>query len=149
MMAKTVLVVEDDPILCVAAEEMFVANGFKVKSTNRAEHAVKIVAHCAAQTVFLFIVLLSTCVAARTQSWIGEATYYGARTQMTCAHRFLPFGTHVRVTNLANNRSVVLIVYDRGPFMKGRIIDVSTLAADMLGFRRAGVAQVELKSVTD
>jgi rare lipoprotein A len=95
------------------------------------------------------IVLLSTCVVAWAQNWIGEATYYGARTQMTCAYRFLPFGTHVRVTNLANNRSVVLVVHDRGPFMRGRIIDVSTLAADMLGFRRAGIAQVEVKTLTE
>ena len=99
--------------------------------------------------ITVVIVSLSTCVAAQAQSWVGEATYYGARTQMTCAHRFLPFGTRVRVTNLANNRSVVLIVHDRGPFMRGRIIDVSTLAADMLGFRRAGVAKVEVKTLTE
>jgi rare lipoprotein A len=41
---------------------------------------------------------------------------------MACAHRSLPFGTHVRVTNLSNNRSTVLVVNDRGPFLKGRII---------------------------
>jgi Lytic transglycolase len=46
----------------------------------------------------------------------------------------LPFGTHVRVTNLSNNRATVLVVSDRGPFFKGRIIDVSTGAADVLGF---------------
>lgn len=68
---------------------------------------------------------------------------------MTCAHRRLPFGTRVRVTNLSNNRSVLLIVHDRGPYVRGRIIDVSPLAADMLGFRHAGLAQVEVKTVTD
>jgi rare lipoprotein A len=68
---------------------------------------------------------------------------------MTCAHRYLPFGTRVRVTNLSNNRSVVLIVHDRGPYIRGRIIDVSPLAADMLGFRQAGLAQVEVKTFTD
>jgi rare lipoprotein A len=94
------------------------------------------------------IVLLSTCIAAEAQSWTGKASYYGARTQTTCAHRSLPFGTHVRVTNLANKRSVVLIVHDRGPFISGRIIDISAMAADMLGFRRAGLAQVEVKTLT-
>jgi peptidoglycan lytic transglycosylase len=53
---------------------------------------------------------------------------------MTCAHRSLPLGTHVRVTNLSNNRSAVLVVSDRGPFIKGRIVDVSNGAADVLGF---------------
>jgi rare lipoprotein A len=95
------------------------------------------------------IVLLSTCVAAQAKNWTGKASYYGARTQLTCAHRFLPFGTHVRVTNLSNNRSVVLVVDDRGSYIKGRIIDVSTLAADKLGFRRAGVAQVEVENLTE
>ena len=61
----------------------------------------------------------------------------------------LPFGTRVRVTNLSSNRSVVLIVHDRGPYIRGRIIDASPLAADMLGFRHAGLAQVEVKTFTD
>ena len=94
-------------------------------------------------------ILLAAPAAAKAQSWTGKASYYGARSLMTCAHRRLPFGTHVRVTNLSNNRSVVLVVHDRGPFIRGRIIDVSTLAADMLDFRRAGVVQVEVKTLTD
>lgn len=68
---------------------------------------------------------------------------------MTCAHRSLPFGTQVRVTNLANQKSTVLMVNDRGPFIKGRVIDVSTKAADLLGFRRAGVVQVAVETVSD
>lgn len=68
---------------------------------------------------------------------------------MTCAHRSLPFGTHLRVTNLSNNRSAVLVVNDRGPLIKGRIIDVSTGAADILGFRRAGLAPVTVDSDVD
>jgi rare lipoprotein A len=68
---------------------------------------------------------------------------------MACAHRSLPFGTHVRVTNLSNNRSAVLVVNDRGPFIEGRIIDVSIGAADVLGFRRAGLAQVTVKTDVD
>jgi len=68
---------------------------------------------------------------------------------MTCAHRSLPLGTHIRVTNLSNNRSAVLVVNDRGPFINGRIIDVSTGAADVLGFRRAGLARVTVETEVD
>jgi rare lipoprotein A len=89
------------------------------------------------------LAFLASCAAAQAQSWTGKASYYRGRGRMTCAHRSLPFGTHVRVTNLSNNRSAVLVVNDRGPFIDGRIIDVSTSAADVLGFRRAGLAPVE------
>jgi rare lipoprotein A len=61
------------------------------------------------------------------------------------AHCTLPFGTHVRVHNLDNGRSAVVTVVDRGPFARGRIIDVSTVAADALGMRQAGVARVRLE----
>jgi rare lipoprotein A len=52
----------------------------------------------------------------------------------TAAHRTLPFGTHVRVTNRENHRSVVVRINDRGPFVRGRIIDVTPAAAKILGF---------------
>ncbi|PNG27988.1 hypothetical protein CR492_00550 [Methylocella silvestris] len=68
---------------------------------------------------------------------------------MTCAHRSLPFGTQVRVTNLSNKRSVLLVVNDRGPFIAGRIVDVSTGAADALGFRHQGVARVALETIVN
>lgn len=88
----------------------------------------------------------------------GKASYYGygGRTAngerhnaqaMTAAHRSLPFGTMVRVTNQSNGKSVVLRINDRGPFVRGRIVDVSTAAADSLGFRRQGVAKVTLAVV--
>ncbi len=67
---------------------------------------------------------------------------------MTCAHRSLPFGTQVRVTNLANQRSMVLVVSDRGPYIKGRIIDVSKTAAATLGFREAGLIDVSVETLT-
>lgn len=95
------------------------------------------------------VAVLASCGAAQAQSWTGKASYYRGRGHMTCAHRSLPFGTHVRVTNLSNNRSTVLVVSDRGPFIKGRIIDVSTGAADILGFRRAGVARVTVETDVD
>lgn len=65
---------------------------------------------------------------------------------MTAAHRSLPFGTRVRVTNLRNGRSVTLRVNDRGPFVGGRIIDVTRAAASKLGFVGAGVTRVRIEA---
>jgi len=62
--------------------------------------------------------------------------------QLTAAHRSLPFGTRVRVTNLANGRRVVVRINDRGPFKKGRVLDVT--AARKLGFAQSGLAHVRL-----
>jgi rare lipoprotein A len=95
------------------------------------------------------LALLAYCSPGQAQSWTGKASYYHGRGPMTCAHRSLPLGTHVRVTNLSNNRSAVLVVSDRGPFIKGRIIDVSNGAADVLGFRRAGLARVTVETAAD
>jgi rare lipoprotein A len=96
--------------------------------------------------------------AAQAQSWVGKASYYGMKGRtasgsrvggFTAAHRTLPFGSRVRVTNLHNSRSVVVVINDRGPFTGGRVIDVSTTAADHLGFRSAGVARVRVDTVSD
>jgi rare lipoprotein A len=65
--------------------------------------------------------------------------------EMVAAHRTLAFGTRVRVENLANGRSAVVTIIDRGPFIKGRIIDVSTGAARALGF--SGLQRVRLSVV--
>lgn len=67
---------------------------------------------------------------------------------LTAAHRSYPFGTVVRVTNLANDRHVTLRINDRGPFVPGRIIDVSKRAANELGFVRAGLAEVRVEVLT-
>ena len=67
---------------------------------------------------------------------------------LTAAHRKLRFGTRVRVTNRRNGRSVVLRINDRGPFIKGRIIDVSRAAAAKLGFRGRGHAPVVVSPVS-
>ena len=64
--------------------------------------------------------------------------------QLTAAHRTLPFGTRVRVTNLANGKRVVVRITDRGPFEKGRVLDVTPAAARKLGFANAGLAHVRL-----
>ena len=64
---------------------------------------------------------------------------------MTAAHRSLPFGTQVQVTNLDNGRSVIVRINDRGPFSGGRVIDLSTGAARVLGVIQSGVAPVRLE----
>lgn len=64
---------------------------------------------------------------------------------MTAAHRSLPFGTQVKVTNVRNGRSVVVRINDRGPYAKGRIIDLSKAAAKKIGVSRSGVARVKLE----
>ena len=77
---------------------------------------------------------------------LGLASYYGAA-GLTAAHRSLPMGTRVKVLNLDNGRSVILRIMDRGPFIRGRVIDVSTAAAQALGFRDAGLAHVKIDAV--
>lgn len=91
----------------------------------------------------------------------GKATFYskratGSRTangerlnndSLTCAHRTFPFGTMLRVKNPANGRAVVVRVNDRGPFIRGRIIDLSWRAAKELGIIAQGVAMVEVEKV--
>lgn len=88
----------------------------------------------------------------------GTASYYadrftGKRTasgeaydpeDFTAAHRSLPFGTHVRVTDMQSRRSVIVRVNDRGPWGKGRIIDISRAAARELGLIRRGHGRVQL-----
>jgi len=63
---------------------------------------------------------------------------------LTAAHKSLPFGTRVRVTNLRNGRSVVVRINDRGPYIRGRIIDLSRRAAGVVGMRNAGVVPVRV-----
>jgi rare lipoprotein A len=65
----------------------------------------------------------------------------------TAAHKLLPLPVHVRVTNLANGRSMIVRVNDRGPFVKGRIIDLSAGAAKQLGFQRKGTTRVRVETV--
>ncbi len=85
---------------------------------------------------------------ASVYSYSATRTASGARASpsaLTAAHRSLPFGTLVRVTNTRNGRSVVVRINDRGPFVHGRIIDVTPAAAQALGF--SGIAHVTLDVV--
>ena len=92
-----------------------------------------------------FLVVFVTASQARAE-WIGQASYYSNPRHggLIAAHRTLPFGTRLLVTNLGNGRSVTVVVVDRGPFVRNRILDVSTNAADALGFRGAGLARVKI-----
>jgi rare lipoprotein A len=65
--------------------------------------------------------------------------------EFVAAHKTLPFGTSVQVTAIDTGRSAVVRINDRGPFGRGRVIDLSTAAAERLGFRRAGVTAVRLE----
>lgn len=86
-------------------------------------------------------------------SWYGPG-YVGNRTasgevftsyKLTAAHRTLPFGTRVRVVNTATGAATVVTINDRGPFIRGRVIDLSEAAARAVGVYRAGLAPVELQ----
>jgi rare lipoprotein A len=89
----------------------------------------------------------------------GIASYYGKEHhgkktangetfdmfKLTAAHRSLPFGTQVRVTNLSNQRSVIVRINDRGPYYQGRIIDLSQAAAERLEMIKSGITQVKVE----
>ena len=111
------------------------------------------------KTLFVSTLLVSTVATlvvalpsvASAQSGIASVYGYGGRTAsgermtpgaLTAAHRTLPFGTMVRVTNTGTGRSVVVRINDRGPFVRGRVIDLTPAAAHALGF--SGLANVTL-----
>ncbi len=117
-------------------------------------------------TIFLFVVFilfLNSCVRRQIlppenvqtglASWYGP-NFHGKPTSsqeiydmydMTAAHRSLPFGTQVMVTNMKNGKSVIVRINDRGPFIKGRIIDLSYAAAQMLDMTGEGVVPVKIE----
>jgi rare lipoprotein A len=87
---------------------------------------------------------------ASVYAYSGEKTASGQRAHpggFTAAHRTLPFGTKVKVTNKRNGRSVTVRINDRGPFVRGRIIDLTPAAARVLGF--SGLAPVEVTKVSE
>ncbi|MDL5047643.1 septal ring lytic transglycosylase RlpA family protein [Oscillatoria amoena NRMC-F 0135] len=106
--------------------------------------------------VFLFL-----CTAAHAQVQTGKASFYADKfegrptasgekyrhNKLTAAHKTLPFGTKVKVTNLENNQAVEVIINDRGPYIDGRIIDLSRSAAEQLGFINQGLAEVKVEVI--
>ncbi|WP_286831392.1 MULTISPECIES: septal ring lytic transglycosylase RlpA family protein [Kordiimonas] len=90
-------------------------------------------------------------------SWYGR-DFHGKKTAngeiynmnaLTAAHKTLPLPTYVKVTNLENGRTILLRVNDRGPFVKGRIIDISRRGAQLLGFDKQGVTKVRVQAVDE
>jgi rare lipoprotein A (peptidoglycan hydrolase) len=84
--------------------------------------------------------------------WQDQMTATGElfdRRELTAAHLTLPFGTRVAVVNVINGRSVVVRINDRGPYIKGRIIDLSDAAAGVIGMREVGVVPVKLTILND
>lgn len=112
--------------------------------------------------IYITILLIACFLPASAQKQQhGKASYYskkatGMRTasgekihhdSLTCAHRSYPFGTKLKVTNLSNGKTVVVEVIDRGPFGRGRIIDLSYAAAKQLGMLSQGVASVKVETL--
>ena len=111
--------------------------------------------------IVIFLLTVFPFYIANAQVEFGTASYYGidfhgkttasgetySQNKLTAAHKTLPLGTILKVTNAQNNKSVYVKVHDRGPFVKGRIVDVSTKAAELLGFRNKGTAYVKLEVV--
>lgn len=106
-----------------------------------------------------FGLIVATPIASHAQcggaSWYGPG-FHGKRTAsgerfnssaLTAAHRSMRFGTKVRVTNSKTGKSVIVRINDRGPFIKGRIIDLSSGAASKIGIKRSGVGRVCLKVI--
>jgi rare lipoprotein A len=112
---------------------------------------MKVERHVVFGTLF-FAAALTSCLPAAAAPQIGIASVYsGERTAngeyahasaLTAAHRTLPFGTRVEVTNVRTGRSVVVRINDRGPFIRGRIIDLTPAGARAIGF--SGLASVKL-----
>lgn len=111
--------------------------------------------------ILLFLLCIVTFSSVYGQVQTGKASFYadkfeGTQTasgekyrhkKFTAAHKTLPFGTRVRVTNLSNNESVEVVINDRGPYVEGRVIDVSKAAAEKLGFVNLGLAEVKIEVV--
>jgi rare lipoprotein A len=105
---------------------------------------------------FIFLVVLS-----KAQIQTGKASFYADKfegsptasgqkykhSKLTAAHKSLPFGTKVKVTNLANEHTVEVVINDRGPYVDNRVIDLSKSAAERLGFVNQGLADVKIEIV--
>ena len=105
---------------------------------------------CGAAMICGFAPAMAQSGIASIYAYDGEKTASGERARpggLTAAHRTLPFGTKVKVTNKRNGRSVTVRINDRGPFVRGRIIDVTPAAARALGF--SGLAPVEVTTVSE
>lgn len=115
----------------------------------------------AMKIILISLICLFTIPAIGQKIQKGKASYYASKFDgrptasgekfsnkaLTAAHPKLPFGTMVKVTNVKNGKHVILRINDRGPFSKGRIIDVTQKAAKQLGFYKEGIAVVKVEVV--
>lgn len=111
--------------------------------------------------VLSLIFCLSLALTATAQVQTGKASFYADKfegsltasgekyrhSRLTAAHKTLPFGTRVRVTNTANNKTVEVVINDRGPYVEDRIIDLSKSAAERLDFINQGLADVRVEVI--
>lgn len=112
-----------------------------------------------AAKAIVFVIMAFTTLGLGAQTYKGKASFYGPgfngrkcangqvfdMNKLTCAHKTLPFGTMLKVTNLKNGKSTIVEVTDRGPYVRGRIIDLSKSAAEKIDMIKAGVANVEIE----
>lgn len=110
------------------------------------------VLRCVPRTILFLILLSSPAISSQigiaSVYWEGRHTASGERFRpngLTAAHRHLPFGTYVRVTNTRTGRSVIVRINDRGPFVRGRIIDLTPVAARAIGISGLGQVQLEVQ----
>lgn len=108
---------------------------------------------------YVFAALVAVASSSAHADTVGKASFYGKElagrktasgerfnpSAMTAAHRSLPFGTRLKLTNTANGHSVMVRVNDRGPFVRGRTLDVSLGAAQALGFAGRGIASLRIE----
>lgn len=136
--------------------------GYKLPLPSNLMHVAKSIAIASAVAL-----CLSSCVGSapafgeKGYTEEGKASYYARKFQgrkmangdpyrrgkLTAAHKTLPFGTKVKVTNLQTNETVKVKITDRGPFVRGRIVDLSESAAKRVGMLKAGVVPVKVKVV--
>lgn len=113
------------------------------------------------RNILYFALLLFFATASFAQTQTGKASFYADKfegsptasgekyrhSKKTAAHKTLPFGTKVRVTNLENNKTIEVVVNDRGPYVDGRIIDLSRSAAEELDYINKGLAEVRIEVI--
>lgn len=114
--------------------------------------------------ISLFVLFTVACFALKAQNpQIGLASYYGRRFHgrttssgipfnmygMMCAHRTLPFGTKIKVKNMSNDKEIIVTVTDRGPYISGRVLDLSFAAAKAIGMIQQGVTKVQITTLPE
>lgn len=135
------------PDVCRICCHILAPDGVDIRQRREFQKMKKSRAAASAAVVAAGLMVVASTGSASAQC--GRASWYALTSKtasgermnpaaMTAAHRTLPFGTKVRVTNNRNGRSVVVRINDRGPFVRGRVIDVSKAAARSLGFVGAG-----------